>query len=151
MARAFLDQKQPAQQDQAGDDGRIGDVEHRPGSHVQEIGDVAQQKPVQQIPRGATQLQADAQPQQRAGAPLAVEYHQQNDDAYHGSDNQRGILILKYPERAARVVGVGKAEEPVPGERRSSDRQKLSHRKLGELVDQESEIAEPLDGDGEEE
>ena len=109
LSGSVLHQKQPAQQDQAGDYGCVGNVENRPRPHVDKIGDVAQSEPVQQVPRRTAQLQADAQPQQGTLARLAMEDQQQHGDAHERGKDQREILVLKKPKCAARVVGVGEA------------------------------------------
>ena len=72
--------EQPREDDQSGYYGRVSNVEDRPGANVHPVGDVAQPNPVDQVAESASQLQAEAEPQQPRGIPLCAVQEDQDCD-----------------------------------------------------------------------
>ena len=126
--------------DQAGHDGGVGYVEHRPrAKRPHPVGDVAQPDAVNQVAEGPAQLQAQTQPEQSRWGTAGFGIAGQGRRRQRRTPESGGAL---WPWKSPKMLPVLKVwvmrRKPWAGEG-LVEKQELAHKVLGELVSEENE------------
>ena len=100
------------QHDHADDDEAVGEVERRPPLQVDEVGDVAEPHPVDEVRDAAADHERETDRQHGMARAAAREVDEHPDDRERGEDDHHRGRLREQAERDARVLHVADPERP---------------------------------------